>query len=56
MGQWWVASRWGSGGLLADGGQWWVAMGQWWIASQWGSGGLLADGAVVGCYGAVVGC
>ena len=42
MGQWWVASRWGSGGLLADGGQWWVA-------SRWGSGGLLADGAVVGC-------
>ena len=31
-------------------------MGQWWVASQWGSGGLLADGAVVGCYGAVVGC
>ena len=42
MVQWWVASRWGSGGLLADGGQWWVA-------SRWGSGGLLADGAVVGC-------
>ena len=49
MGQWWVASQWGSGGLLADG----AVVGcysQWGSGGLlWGSGGLLADGAVVGC-------